>query len=50
MQKSTLWIRMEKIRKDYATRAEIYGVPTLTATSLIDSANIYHRIEEDLLL
>ena len=41
---------LEKIRKDYAVSAEIYGVPALTAKSLVDSASIYHRIEEDLLL
>ena len=41
---------LEKIKKDYAVSTEVYGVPALTANSLIDSANIYHRIEEDLLL
>jgi uncharacterized LabA/DUF88 family protein len=40
---------MEKIKKDYAVQTEVYGVPSLTANSLIVSANIYHRIEEDLL-
>jgi uncharacterized LabA/DUF88 family protein len=41
---------LKKIRKDYAVNAEVYGVPALTANSLIDSASIYHPIEEDLLL
>jgi len=41
---------LEKIRKDYAIITEVYGVPTLTAKSLIDAANIYHPIDEDLLL
>lgn len=41
---------LEKIRKDYGVSAEVYGVPALTANSLINSASIYHRIEEDLLL
>jgi uncharacterized LabA/DUF88 family protein len=41
---------MEKIKKDYAVSAEVYGVPELTANSLIDAASIYHRIEEDFLL
>ena len=41
---------LQKIRKDYGVRAEVYGVPALTANSLIDSASGYHRIEEDLLL
>ncbi len=30
--------------------AEVYGVPSLTANSLIDAASTYHAIEEDLLL
>lgn len=41
---------LEKIRKDYAVSAEVYGVQALTANSLIDAASIYYRIEEDLLL
>jgi uncharacterized LabA/DUF88 family protein len=41
---------LEKIKKDYAVSAEVYGVPALTASSLIDAASIYHAIEEDLLL
>lgn len=41
---------LEKIKKDCAVSAEVYGVPALTANSLIDAASIYHRIEEDLLL
>ena len=41
---------LEKIKKDYAVSAEVYGVPALTANSLIDSASVYYRIEEDLLL
>ncbi len=41
---------LEKIKRDYAVSAEVYGVPALTANSLIDSASVYHRIEEDLLL
>ena len=41
---------LQKIKKDYAVSAEVYGVPALTANSLIDSASVYHPIEEDLLL
>jgi len=41
---------LEKIKKDYAVTTEVYGVPALTANSLIDSASIYHRIDEELLL
>ena len=41
---------LQKIRKDYGVSAEVYGVPALTANSLIDAASRYHPIEEDLLL
>lgn len=41
---------LEKIEKDYTVSTEVYGVPALTANSLIASASIYHRIEENLLL
>ena len=41
---------LRKIKKDYAVSTEVYGVAALTANSLIDSADIYHRIDEDLLL
>ena len=41
---------MEKIKKDYGVTAMVYGVPELTANSLVDSASVYYRIEEDLLL
>lgn len=41
---------LEKVRKDYAVTAEVYGVPALTANSLIEAASSYHRIEEDFLL
>ncbi len=41
---------MEKIKKDYAVSAEVYGVPALTANSLVNSASIFHCIDEDLLL
>ena len=41
---------LQKIRKDYAVSAEVYGVPALTARSLVDSASSWHPIEEDLLL
>jgi uncharacterized LabA/DUF88 family protein len=41
---------LKKIKTDYGISAEVYGVPALTANSLIDAASTYHRIEEDLLL
>ena len=40
---------LEKVNSDYGVFTEVYGVPALTANSLIDAASIYHRIEEDLL-
>ena len=41
---------LRKIRKDYTTRTEVYGVPALTANSLIEAASNYCPIEESLLL
>ena len=41
---------LHKIRRDYGVSAEVYGVPALTANSLIAAASVYHSIEEDLLL
>jgi uncharacterized LabA/DUF88 family protein len=41
---------LAKIKKDYGIRAEVYGVPALTANSLIDTASVYHAVESDLLL
>ena len=41
---------LEKIIKDYKVEAEVYGVPELTANSLINAATVYHKIEKGLLL
>ena len=41
---------LQKIRQEHAVSAEVYGVPALTASSLMNAASIYHRIEADLLL
>jgi uncharacterized LabA/DUF88 family protein len=41
---------LEKIKKDYNVTAEVYGVPGLTADSVIRTASRYHPIDEDLLL
>ena len=41
---------LEKISTDYGVSTEVYGVPALTANSLIAAASIYHRIDNDLLL
>ena len=43
-------ILLEKIRTDYDVRAEVYGVPDLTANSLITAASFYHRIDGSLLM
>jgi len=41
---------LEKLNADYGVSTEVYGVPALTAGSLISAASVWHRIEEDLLL
>lgn len=41
---------LDKIRNDYGVTAQVYGVPGLTANSLINAADSYQRIENDLLL
>jgi len=41
---------LKKISMDYGVTTEVYGVPALTANSLIEAASIYHRIEQDLLI
>jgi uncharacterized LabA/DUF88 family protein len=41
---------LKKVRERYKVRAEVYGVPALTANALIDAASLYHRIDETLLL
>ena len=41
---------LDKIRSDYGVDAQVYGVPSLTANSLIDSASVFHPIDEGLLL
>ncbi|HHJ36531.1 MAG TPA: NYN domain-containing protein [Gammaproteobacteria bacterium] len=41
---------LHKVQKDYGVTTEVYGVPALTANSLIEAAGIYHHIEADLLL
>ena len=40
---------LQKINQDYNVTTEVYGVPALTANSLIESATVYHPIKEDLL-
>ena len=41
---------LQKIRKDYSVYVEVYGVRSLTANMLIDSADEFHEINEKLLL
>jgi len=41
---------VNKVRKDFDVSVEIYGVPKLTAKSLIDSASKFVPIDDDLLL
>ncbi len=41
---------LDKIKKDHGINTEVYGVPALTAKTLIDVASTWHPIEEDLLL
>lgn len=41
---------LQKIKTDYSVSAAVYGVPELTANSLINAASIYHPITKDLLL
>jgi len=41
---------LEKVINKYGVSAEVYGVPALTAKSLVDSASTYHPIMENLLM
>lgn len=43
-------VLVDKLEKDFSVNVEVYGVPLLTAKSLIDAASVYHPIKEDLLL
>lgn len=41
---------LRKVKQKYAARTEVYGVPTLTANSLINAASCFHPIDDRLLL
>ena len=41
---------LQKVKTDYNVTTEVYGVPELTANSLIKAADKYHKIDKDLLL
>ena len=43
-------IVVRKIIEKYDTRVEVFGVPQLTAALLIESASIYHPIDENFLM
>jgi uncharacterized LabA/DUF88 family protein len=41
---------LERIASKYSVSTEVYGVPKLTANSLINAASVFHPIENSLLL
>jgi len=41
---------VERIKRKHQVRVEVYGVRSLTSNSLIDSANQFHPIEDELLI
>ncbi|MEE9343354.1 MAG: NYN domain-containing protein [Gammaproteobacteria bacterium] len=41
---------LTNIREKHAVTTEVYGVPALTANSLMAAADIFHHIDDDLLL
>ena len=41
---------LDRVKNNYSVKAEVYGVPALTANSLITAASLYHPIGDDLLL
>lgn len=41
---------LTKISQQYGVSTQVYGVPALTAKSLIDAASVFHPINADLLL
>ena len=41
---------LQKIKTEYAVSTEVYGVPELTANSLINAASLFHPITKDLLM
>ncbi len=41
---------LHKIRDDYDVTAKVYGVPSLTANSLVESASTFNPISEGLLI
>ncbi|MDW3095696.1 MAG: NYN domain-containing protein [Gammaproteobacteria bacterium] len=41
---------LERIKTNYAVNTEVFGVPSLTANSLINACSVFHPIEDSLLL
>ena len=41
---------LDKVRSKYGVKTEVYGVPSLTANSLISATDTYHPIEQELLI
>ncbi len=41
---------LRKIREKYGVTTEVYSVEHLTAKSLVEAADIHHKIEQSLLL
>ncbi|MBI83332.1 MAG: nuclease [Planctomycetaceae bacterium] len=41
---------LAKIKQDYGVTTEVYGVPELTAQSLVNAASVYHPIGSELLM
>jgi len=41
---------LDKVKNDYDVTTEVFGVPALTAKSLIKATDVYHEITNDLLL
>jgi uncharacterized LabA/DUF88 family protein len=41
---------LDRVKRNFGVTTEVYGVPMLTAKSLIDAADVFHPIESSLLL
>jgi uncharacterized LabA/DUF88 family protein len=39
-----------KVREKYGCKTEVYGVPQLTANSLVNASTLFHKIDERLLM
>ena len=41
---------LTRVYQKYNCKTEVYGVPELTAQSLVNSASIFHKIDDSLLM